>query len=276
MGELDDRKLQAEIANLDAQTIKARADSAKADAERARLGDSWRDWFLEAIKVFSALALGAGGIAAAVTGYQLSEVKKERTELQISQEQTKLEELKRQKADTDAAVDAARKQLVDVQTELVGLQASLEEAQRSRSSGAGLQAAITRAASIQSAVNATSAQLHAAEQRQSAAPKISDLLVGLQTLGATDAERQELNQKISAAGYGLHELSASYQTRPSWFAPTSTVLYYSNASQSAAQGLAGKLHELTGQTFAVQRGSGLGVDPSQQGITLFVHYVKKP
>jgi hypothetical protein len=53
------------------------------------------------------------------------------------------------------------------------------------------------------------------------------------------------------------------------------VLFYSNSSEPAAQALARKLNELTGQTFRVQRGSGLGVDPSQQGITLFVHYVKK-
>ena len=104
----------------------------------------------------------------------------------------------------------------------------------------------------------------------------SDYLVGLQTLGLTDAERQALNAKLRERGYRLHNLSVSYQTtdRPSWFAPRSTVLYYSASAAAAANSLARVLKELTGEDFVVQRGSGRGVDPGQQATTLFAHYVR--
>ena len=104
----------------------------------------------------------------------------------------------------------------------------------------------------------------------------SDYLVGLQTLGLSDDERQALNGKISAAGYRLHDLSASYAAtgRPSWFADRSTVFYYGASGLPAANELARVLKDLVGQEFAVRRGSGLGVDPSQRDVTLFVHFVK--
>lgn len=104
----------------------------------------------------------------------------------------------------------------------------------------------------------------------------SDYLVGLQTFGVPDNIREDLNAKIRAKGYGLHEVSASYQMgeRPSWLAQRSTVFYYTAAAQAQAQELARELNGLTGQEFAVRQGSGLGVDPSQRDVTLFVHYVK--
>ncbi|MGE0815706.1 MAG: ATP-binding protein [Vicinamibacterales bacterium] len=102
------------------------------------------------------------------------------------------------------------------------------------------------------------------------------LLVGVQTLGATDSQREELNGKLKNAGYGLHQLSASYQDRPSFFSARSTVLYYSDASRAAARALADTLRspKFTGQEFQIQRGSGLGVDPDKKETTLFVHWVK--
>jgi hypothetical protein len=104
----------------------------------------------------------------------------------------------------------------------------------------------------------------------------SDFIVGLQTVGLTDAERQGLNAKLRERGYRLHSLSVSYpaEDRPSWFAPRSTVLYYSASAAAAANSLARVLKELTGQEFVVQRGAGRGVEPGQQATTLFVNYVR--
>jgi hypothetical protein len=34
------------------------------------------------------------------------------------------------------------------------------------------------------------------------------------------------------------------------------------------------MKSLTGQDFAVQRGAGLGVDPSRRDVTLYIHYAK--
>ncbi len=80
----------------------------------------------------------------------------------------------------------------------------------------------------------------------------------------------------SLNGYSLDPLTYSYQTgeRPSWFAPRSTVFYYAASAQPGAQQLAQFMKKVTGQDFAVQRGAGLGVDPSRKGVTFFVHYIK--
>ena len=104
----------------------------------------------------------------------------------------------------------------------------------------------------------------------------SDYTVGLQTVGIPDSDRAAINQKLRSDGYGLDPITWSYQAgqRPSWFAGSSTVLYYSGASLPAAQELASFMQSLTGQEFAVKRGSGLGVDPSRKDVTLYVHYVK--
>lgn len=60
---------------------------------------------LELIKLGGSLILGAGGVIAAITGYQMSEVKKERVELEFAQKQSELNTLNAQyqqrKADYD-------------------------------------------------------------------------------------------------------------------------------------------------------------------------------
>ena len=104
----------------------------------------------------------------------------------------------------------------------------------------------------------------------------SDYLVGLQTLGIQDEERKAINAKLSADGYGLDSITWSYPAgeRPSWFAARSTVFYYSASALPAAQELARMMKALTNQDFVVQRGAGLGVDPSRRSVTLFVHFIK--
>jgi hypothetical protein len=263
MSELDQKKIEAEIVNLQAQT-------AKIDTERTSLKKSWRDWVLEAIKVVGALVLGAGGITAAITGYQLSEVKKERTDLEITKSQARLDELKAQK-------DATQQQLTSIKAEIEALQTSLEAARKAKTDNAGfLDDAINRAADIGRSVATTNAQLRSADGSGLVLHKLSDYLVGLQTLGLDDSARQQLNQKIRGGGYGLHDTSLSYpkNERPPWFASKSTVFYYAKSALPAAKQLAGVMKQFTGDDFAVQRGSGLGVDPAQQDVTLFVHYVK--
>lgn len=104
----------------------------------------------------------------------------------------------------------------------------------------------------------------------------SDYLVGLQTLGIQDEERIAINAKLSSDGYGLDSITWSYPAgeRPSWFASRPTVFYYSASALPAAQELARIMKTITKQDFAVQRGAGLGVDPSRRNVTLFVHFIK--
>jgi len=95
----------------------------------------------------------------------------------------------------------------------------------------------------------------------------------------SDATREQLNATLRRDGYGLHGISGSYQfvDRPSWFAPTSTVVYYAKQALPAAEKLADEMKKLTGAEFAVQQGAGrgAGVDPSDRDVVLFVHYLKK-
>jgi hypothetical protein len=127
------------------------------------------------------------------------------------------------------------------------------------------------------AVLVDKARQSAAGTQQSARRPLSDYLVGVQTLGAPDEYRQELNAKLRAAGYSLHDISSSFQVsdRPNWFAQRPTVFYYHPAALQAARDLASLLKDWTGEEFQVQSGNGLGVDPSQRDVTLFVHYLKR-
>ncbi|NVJ51698.1 MAG: hypothetical protein HWE13_12520 [Gammaproteobacteria bacterium] len=103
----------------------------------------------------------------------------------------------------------------------------------------------------------------------------SDYTVGLQTLGAPDTTREKLNQAIANNGYQLDKISFSYSPaqKPKWFAPQSTVFYYSSASREQAEQLAKLMTQLAGDTFLVRRGAGLGVDPARKHLTFFVHYL---
>lgn len=104
----------------------------------------------------------------------------------------------------------------------------------------------------------------------------SDFLVGLQTLGLSDTERTDFNSKLQSSGYGLAGITVSYPAgaRPLWFASRPTVFYYSASALPAAQELARVMKNLTNQDFAVQRGAGLGVDPSLRDVTLYVHLIR--
>jgi hypothetical protein len=106
--------------------------------------------------------------------------------------------------------------------------------------------------------------------------ELSDYLVGVQTLGVSDSERRSINDQLKMKGYDIDTISWSYDKddRPSWFAYTSTVFYYSAASQKQAEQLSKTMKSITGQTFAVKRGAGLGVDPDKKDTTFFVHYIK--
>jgi len=114
------------------------------------------------------------------------------------------------------------------------------------------------------------------ERRGSSATPKSDYNVGLQTVGVSDTERESINEKLRADGYGLDPTTYSYASdqRPSWFADRSTVFYYSAAGFTPAQELARFMKSATGREFNVRRGAGLGVDPARRDVTFYIHYLK--
>ncbi len=148
--------------------------------------------------------------------------------------------------------------------------------ENSRLKDVTLQVQTTVSNAIESNIPLVAKALSSADGRTTSPRAKSDFSVGLQTLGVSDSERVALNERVHAAGYGLDPVTWSYPAgeRPSWFAPRSTVFYYSSSSSTEAQELAQTMKSLTGQDFAVQRGAGLGVDPARKDITLYVHYVK--
>ena len=113
MNELEEKKLVAEIAMLDAQAIKARK-----DAELASSAAKSKTSIIEVIKLFGSLILGIGGITAVITGYQLTEVKKERMELEIQKREKDLEQ-------TSAALLAAQQELDQTSTQIATLRTEL-------------------------------------------------------------------------------------------------------------------------------------------------------
>jgi hypothetical protein len=63
--------------------------------------------------------------------------------------------------------------------------------------------------------------------------------------------------------------------RPPWLARRSTVFYYHDRAQSAAQDIAKAYGERLGIRFALQRGAGLGVRSGEEQVTFFVHIIGK-
>jgi DNA repair exonuclease SbcCD ATPase subunit len=113
MNELEEKKLAAEIALLDAQATKTRE-----DAKLALKAQKSKTSIVEVIKLFGSLILGIGGITAVITGYQLTEVKKERMELEIQKREKDLEE-------TSAALKTAQQELNQTSTQIAALRTEL-------------------------------------------------------------------------------------------------------------------------------------------------------
>jgi hypothetical protein len=183
----------------------------------------------------------------------------------LEEAQAKITQLQKEKDEQIKALAEARAQLKD--TELKQRITKLESEN------------ITQKQSTEIVQNAVEQSIKTntllVEKTQSIRNK-SDYLVGLQTLGVSNQERLAINDKLSSDGYGLDSLTYSYAAgeRPAWFAPRSTVFYYSASALPAARELARFMKSLTNQEFAVQRGAGLGVDPTRRDVTFFVHLVK--
>ena len=91
--------------------------------------------------------------------------------------------------------------------------------------------------------------------------------------GVSQDRWTSLEDQLESFGYQQHKYSGPYKTREPWMAPIPTVLYYKDSAMPAANRLATQMKQLTGQSFVVQRGAGLGVEPGEEATTLFVHIV---
>lgn len=134
-----DVKLKADVEFLHAQTEKIRAEIQKMQKEIGDRSDRLRSFLIESVKVVGAIVLGAGGAIAAFSGYQLSEVKRERTELEIEkkvalvekktseirqlEQQAKVLESKRAQAEADLVAISSR--IAGMKGELSAIQEQL-------------------------------------------------------------------------------------------------------------------------------------------------------
>jgi hypothetical protein len=98
--------------------------------------------------------------------------------------------------------------------------------------------------------------------------------LGFFSLGATDEEFQNVLKVIIEKGYRIdNRYVGSLNSRPSWLAQSSTILYYRPESKPTAQKLSRLMKEITGIEFIIQPGSGLGVEKGKESSTFFIHYI---
>lgn len=222
---------------------------------------------------FNAILVNAGFEEGSLVGFKWKS-KLVESDKALKEAQTTIFDLQNKNDELIAALSEANAKLNDPGTDerLAKLE---EENRRLRDATAQVQTTVSQA--IESNVALVEKALSSSERRAASVRTKSDYSVGLQTLGVPDSERIAINEKLRAAGYGLDPTTWSYPAgqRPSWFALSPTVFYYSASSLATAQELASLMKSLTGQEFAVQRGAGLGVDPSRRDVTIYVHYVKR-
>jgi len=96
--------------------------------------------------------------------------------------------------------------------------------------------------------------------------------LGFYAIGAGQSKYDSVHAELQSMGYVITQGSA-LDTRPSWLSTTSAVMYYADASEQKARELATEMKRLTGSTFEVKRGSGLGVIKGQERWTFFIHWV---
>lgn len=94
-------KLEADIKLVETETEKIRAEIVKIEKECEGKKSKIGNVLIEGIKVFGAVVIGLGGVIASYNGYQLSEIKKERSEFAIE---------KNKKEADDAKAEAAKAQ----------------------------------------------------------------------------------------------------------------------------------------------------------------------
>ena len=168
---LEQRKVEAEVAYLQAQ-------ASKLQAEEKKLGRTRGAWVVDGVKVIGALILGAGGVIATFTGYQLTELRKERMQLEIDRQVQQLDEARHRKADLDSALTAAQAQFEKTKADLASVATQLEAAKtNSPTDTASLDAAIAETKQISKEVNSAAAQLddRTKSQLQRLQPKAAEL-----------------------------------------------------------------------------------------------------
>jgi hypothetical protein len=115
------------------------------------------------------------------------------------------------------------------------------------------------------------------KEQNSYAPIASprELKVGLISYGITADDWKRIDDQLRQIGYQQQGYGYPYTTLETWFAPRSTVLYYRDSSRQAAERLAAQMKDITGESFAVQRGGGFAVGKGEEAITFFVHIMHK-
>lgn len=96
--------------------------------------------------------------------------------------------------------------------------------------------------------------------------------VGLYGFGVNEAAFQRASKSLETDGYVIAQ-GGLLSYRPSWLSTRSVVLYYHQDTAARARALAKQLSSLTGVSFTVTRGGGLGVIQGQERWTFFIHYL---
>jgi len=192
-------KTDAEISLLQAQAEKIRAELATLNAERQSKKPKIGGFLIEFIKVFGALILGAGGVIAAYSGYQLSEVKKERYELdarkaleEANRTKFELENLNLERKKAQESLAAMTSQLSATHAELAQLTANLTSLKSQPTSARGSLEIETAISSVRRLEAKVSAVGDSAKDIQQGAQ--SDLYF---VISMTSANRADIDAEIN-------------------------------------------------------------------------------
>jgi hypothetical protein len=178
--ELD--KIRAEISNLEADTLKTKAEERKTQIEAKYAIKGVGHWAIEGIKIFAAIFLGLGGLVAAISGYNLASAEKERILAEKEKILLEKDAAVREKANLESQLDALRKDV------------SNGRARREQAYYA-LGDALAKQAKLNQQLSDIQLQLKAAkEQLQSAKGKPSDA-----TLDDTTNKIAQVQEKIGIA-----------------------------------------------------------------------------
>lgn len=227
---------------------------------------------------FNAMLVAAGFKEGNVAGFKWQASLTE-TDSALQKAQETISELQRKNDELAKTLGEASKQIVGGDGQLKAQIVELQQGNRTLADN--VQTVQTKVderllSNEQLVANADRPKLAAPVEMVAAAPPppASRYIVGFQTVGFDSAVRERINTALEARGYQISNVSASYESRPSWFATRSTVFYYATPALPAAKDLAERLQQETGVRFAVQRGAGLGVEPDLRDVTLYVHYLK--
>jgi len=115
-------------------------------------------------------------------------------------------------------------------------------------------------------------ELNASERKLVEGAENARFVMSIYSFDYETPKLEAMKNSLSNDGYGISRV-LQLPERRDWLALKSTVFYYDNSSARKADIIASKLERVTGQSFEISRGNGLGVPKGQEKWTFFLHAI---